>query len=403
METPSADTAPQTEWSGLMYFRIYESSSKGMHHPVRLFNNTRQYAVIKVGLIAVNSDGNVVELTKDDMHNRLTHINYDGGKTLGSDVDDAGWGYTFVEQTEYPWVEEFIPIPPNYPPDGQLPSPPAAGQADRDGVRIAGEQTYTIYVSTSSSAKVRIAARLTLPGTDGEATTTNLGADDEVGFGQDGLFHSSVQAFPVSLDASPDVDYGVTGNDGFLTPHDVGNTDNFFWATEYYLRVSLNGTDLKLKSVGSKAGTQDPFAIYARNYSDPSAKWAYSYVGQPNSSSGYFHAVSPFYSLELDPMKVAQWYRDHGNGEVSADIAKPILWPVAMYNECVGRIVNHSGKRVVIGLIKGSLEARFQKNGGGDCPDARTADLHIRDEYGNDHALRLKFGNTLRQILVEKV
>ena len=376
MNTHSTPKASLADVKQLIYFRVYKTHPGEQQATIKLFSNGNQQCPIKIGLVAADGDGNPIELTDDDVKRALTLIHWDGGAELG---DGDGYATSF-EKNLFTWTEAAIPVAEGHDKHAMREGKKGSGRAPREPV-AADVQTYTLYVAASSGSwGVAAAARFRV--SDTLSFATNSSVDDPDGQGQDGQFNSSVEVFLAESPSLSAADYGAAG--GVVSGRHVGNTNNFFRATEYYLNPTFNGRALPLLSVGAAAseGGASPagaFGIYMHGGAFDEVKWGISYYSQPGNADAESSSLpmAPLYSVDifLDEKKQS----------------KAKYLPLSMYSQCVGRIEGANPNRVVIGMLTGNLDGEFEDSLGRLVPDMGSTRLHILDAYGNDHALSLSY------------
>ena len=357
----------------LTYFRIYKTQPSEQFGTIKLFSNGNQQCPIKVGFVAADAAGNPIILSDADAKKALKLIHYDDGTALGDDGD----GYTFsFDKNTFTWNESAIPVRQ----DGR----PEASQALHD-VSAADIQTYTLYVSANPGSSVlAVAARFDVTST--LFFTTHSSVDDPDGQGQDGQFNSSVEvllAEPPFLSAT---DFGAASN-GVVAGRKVGNSNYFYWATEYYLDPKLNGRALPLHSVGATASTTNAFGFFTHGGVFAKVKWAISYYGQPGS------ATADTAGLPMTPLSTVDVALADGSPRVEYS-------PSSMYDTCVGGIQGPNKNRVVIGILKGNLGGEFKDALGAYISDVDSTTVHIMDAYGNDHTLSLSYDATADELTI---
>jgi hypothetical protein len=366
MKTHSDSTASLADVQQFTYFRIYKVNANEQHGQIALFSNGNQQCPIKVGLVAADAAGNPIALTQAEVEGALELIHYDDGTALGGGGDGYTWSFV---KNRFTWSEAAIPV---------RHGGSDASRANPDSSPT-DAQIFIVYVSASeASSGLPVAARFAVNST--LFFTTNSSVDDPSGEGQDGQFNSSVEvllADPPYLSAA---DFGADSS-GAIRGRKVGNSENFYWATEYYLEPRLNGRALPLLSVGASASTTDAFGFYTHGGFFDSVKWGISYYSQPGSSTAEASGLpkAPLHSVE-----VAAQGSESGSPQIT-------YFPATMYATCVGSIQGANANRVVIGILKGNLDGEFNNKSGDTVPDVGSTTMHILDAYGNDHALSLSY------------
>jgi hypothetical protein len=397
----------------LTYFRIYKTHPSEQHGTIALFSNGNQQCPMKVGLVAADAVGNPITLTQAEVEKALGLIHYDSGAALG----DRGDGYTtsFVKN-RFTWTESAIPVRERHETEPVRDATTEALRAPHDLPPV-DAQTYTVYVSASVNAQgLAVAAQFNVNST--LFFTTNSSVDDPNGQGQDGQFNSSVEvllAAPPFLSAT---DFGAASN-GVVAGRKVGNSDFFFWATEYYLDPKLNGRALPLLSVGASASTTDAFGFYTHGDFFSTVQWGISYYSQPGSAVAEASGLpkGPLYAVDVaaqrssatgnggastvttsihsdgDVDRVTTTVHFGGRGLAHGEFGAPRISyrPPSMYSDCVGSIQGANPNRVVIGILKGNLAGQFKDISGGIVTDVASTTMHILDAYGNDHSLSLSY------------
>lgn len=377
MNTHPAPKASLADVRQLTYFRVYKTHPSEQHGTIKLFSNGNQQCPIKIGLVAADNDGNPLALTEADVRSALTAIHYDGGAALGS---DDGYKSSF-DKNNFTWTEAAIPVRNRHEKECTRDGKTEASRALHD-VAAADIPTYTLYVSASpGSSGLAVAARFQV--SDTLFFTTDSSVDDSDGQGQDGQFNSSVEvllAEPPYLSAT---DFGASSA-GAVSGKKVGSSEYFYWATEYYLNPKLNGRALPLLAVGANAsaGGDDPAGAFGFHtyggFFEP-VKWGISYYSQPGGTKPQTGSlpVAPLHSIEVNSKAPAS--------------PQTTYVPSSMFEACVGSIQGANPNRVVIGILKGNLEAQFKNSLGGDVSDVSSTTMHILDAYGNDHAVALSY------------
>lgn len=399
----------------LTYFRIYKTNPSEQHGTIKLFSNGNQQCPIKVGLVAADADANPITLEQSDVEDALKLIHYDGGATLG---DGDGYAISFDKNT-FTWTEAVIPSIPTQ-------SGTTESSAALDDPSVPNVQIYTIYVTASAgSSGVAVAARFDV--TSSLLFTTNSPVDDPDGQGQDGQFNSSVEtllADPPFLSAT---DFGASAN-GVVAGRKVGNSNYFYWATEYYLEPKFNGRALPLHSVGNSDLISPAFGVYTHGDFFGNVKWGISYYSQPGSKEADPNSmgVHPLYavdvaatrsgtpghggistvtttlqsSAEVDSVTTTVRFGSRDAGAATPGTPQAQYRPHTMYTNCVGSILGANANRVVIGVLKGNLDGQFKNMEGRTLADAPSTTLRIVDAYGNNHDLSLSYDAIVDELTI---
>jgi hypothetical protein len=421
MNSHTDGTSKLADVRSLLHFRIYKTTQGGQHEQIALFRNGRQQCPIKVAIIAADIDGEVVDLTEDEVYGALNLIRYDDGATIGAD-------YTVARlKNDFEWDEKVISA------SGRILREPAQDhdqRASRPAAEVTPQAapTYTLYVSAVPKAEdVDIAASLAIP--DYMTFVTNSDADDEDGNGDEGQFNSSVELLLSDSPYLTPADFGAAAN-GILAGTKVGEWNtNFFWANEYYINPKFNGRTLKLHSVGAQVSETEnsdgtkvcsangDFGLYAYGDFFGTVKWGISYFGTPGSTTPSGQSVNDLDRIELGSRRSATRERARSldikthvsaddyvqsvtttvhlgqNASASGTGATPLITytPETMFNTCCGSIRGAKANRVVIGLLKGNLSATFSNSSGGEIAEVTSTTFHILDAYGNDHSLSLLY------------
>jgi hypothetical protein len=409
MNTRPYATASLADVKQLTYFRIYKTNPNEEHGTIKLFSNGNQQCPITVGLIAADADANPITLTQAEIKQAVTLIFYDDAAELGD-----GYAASFTAN-DFEWTESAIPAESQRPGDATRGSNAAPNQDSAHGSPQA-IQTTTLYVSAIPGSSVRsLAARFEV-NPDLYFTTSPV-ASGTARQARDGDFDSSVEvllAEPPFLSAT---DFGAASS-GVVTGKKVGDTTTYFyWATEYYLNPKLNGRALPLRSVGASKGKTDAFGFYVYGDFFASVQWGISYFSQPGKTVASGLPMAPLSWIDVGSQRsnaghragaatvttsvradgdvdsitttVRMGGRDAARGRHGSPQTKYL--PKDMFDECVGSIQGANANRVVIGILKGNIEAAFKNTSGGTTPEVSSTTMHIMDAYGNDHVLSLSY------------
>jgi hypothetical protein len=234
-------------------------------------------------------------------------------------------------------------------------------------------------------------------GNNGLLVTTSPTVADSNGGARDGQFDSAVEvllAKPPILSAS---DYGAVN--GVVQGTKVGRNDYFYKTFEYYLDPKLNGLALPLDSVGANAsiGNRPPaglFGFYTHGSFLATVRWGISYYSQPGSNVAEPDCLPlhPLHKLIQEPIKTSS----PGESEPS----QIPDYPHEMYETCVNGIVGAKQTRIVIGILKGTLNRRFRSLLYLPVPDVSSTTMHILDRYGNSHSLTLSYDATADELKI---
>ncbi len=391
-DSPMNNPSVKATWAQVLYFRIFKDFGQETQPArVKVFNNERQQCQVKVAIVVQDAAGNPVELPEADFQ-KLELIDYGSGQPL-----PAGWQ---VSRTpgEYTWDEAIIPD------TAEAGSPAARSEhADDDAAgRLLNRREQRqmrqaiFYVSTRSTSRMQIAARIPLPGGGAYATTNTVWISDPDGLGdKNGNFNSSVLVTPTAFPSLPITSYGEFDTSGNLMAHRVGDTSNFFLAEEHYVFVNLNGRELALKSVSASTTAPTGFAVYTHGDAFDTFKWGISYYGQPNASAPEHLPLPPLRWFQLTVASEDRAPEERESRQSNYD-------PLTMFRNSAGSIVGRSNTRVVIGLILGILQGRFVNINSSVVPDVNATTLHMLDVYGNYHSLNLTFGAKANQLKISR-
>lgn len=369
-------------WAQVARFRVYKNSMQENHARIKVFNNNRQRFPVRVLIEVQDANGNPVPFPAVDVW-KIQLIDYATGQLLPSD-----WPVS-SSNGDYIWDESIIPDTPeaDSPPDGlEQVADGAVGQLFEEEEKRSQPYLLTFYVSTSSTRRTPIAARVRLP-TSNEvyATTKSAWVTDPDGHGDgNGNFNSSVVAVPTPFPSLDIANYGQLDSNGNLMATRVGNTNYFFLAQEHYLFVNLNGRELPLRSVSASKTERVGFSVYKTGNPTDTILWGISYYAQPYASLPE--------NLPLPPLR---WMQRPVYPNTRYD-------PFDLFTQAAGTIMVRSDKRVVIGLIIGLLSGQFVDMYWRKLPEVPRTTLHILDIYGNYHSLTLYFGARANELKISK-
>jgi hypothetical protein len=374
----------------LIYFQIYNTNPNEQFGTVALFSNGNQYCRIRVGVIAADATGTPVNLSIGELRAAVSLIFYDDPRPLGDGyATSPDW-----EGGRFEWDETAIPV--SYAQTESARRRSKAAPPAHAGISPAAAQVLEFYVCAAPGSVSRMLAAQ-FKGINGLLVTTSPTVADSNGPGRDGQFDSGVEvllAKPPTLSAA---DYGAVN--GVIHGTKVGRDDYYYKTFEYYLDPKLNGLALPLRSIGANASVGgDPpagaFGFYTHGSFSATVRWGISYYGQPGSTD-YESAALPVYPLYLlfqEP--IASDFR--GEHEPSQRPDSPHL----MFFTCIGKLVGANRTRVVIGILKGTLNRLFRSLQGSPVTDVNSTTMHILDAYGNSHSLTLSYNATADELRI---
>jgi|GEM_PF-1848995 len=390
------------------YFRIYKTSSDEIQPAdINVFGNTRQQASLTVEFTALGENGNVVTVAETDIWKWLVLVDYGTHEKIpfsDSFANHPAWLASSKSQG-YDWNDSIFARAGTA---SQETDPAPGAESTREEVTPFA-QRVTFHVSTSSTDFKRIAVAFLKPDAVQEpgkdliviARTDNASINDPDGRGDGkGGFNSSVRVVGRSM-ASVSILYGDEYGNATLTPRNVGNQNNFFWATEHRVGVFYDMRPVAVRSASKSAfqpgATPDSFSIYQLAASPfDKEKWSLSYFAQPGSSTPQQIPTPPLRYVAIN-------FRDAENmPEENTDVGelRTNYDPGQMYKDCVGTIESSSSTYVVIGLLTGNLAGTFLDANQRVLDAQNSSPFYMLDAYGNDHRVTLAFDGNVKAIRV---
>lgn len=306
MNTYTDDGIKADKPARIDYFRIYKTSSVEIQPAdINIFGNTRQQARLTVEFTALGENGNVVTVTEADIWKWLVLVDYGTHEKIpfsDSFSNHPAWLASSKSQG-YEWNDSIFARAGTASQEAD-PAPDAKSTQEE---LTPFAQRVTFHVSTSSTDFKRIAVAFLKPDADQDpgkdliaiARTDNASINDPNGYGDGkGGFNSSVNVVGKSL-ASVSIRYGDENGNATLALKNVGNQNNFFWATEHLVGVFYDARPVAVRSASKSAfqpgATPDSFSIY-RLAASPfdREKWSLSYFAQPGSSTAQQIPTPPY-------------------------------------------------------------------------------------------------------------
>ncbi|QWT21841.1 hypothetical protein KPL74_07490 [Bacillus sp. NP157] len=361
------DTTLATPLSGVSFnfLRIFREGSEYVRPKFYIFSNGRQACKIRVEFLAVEN-GMPRELTPAEIFNSFKLISYSGGNLLGSGKYTA-WKVWKIP-SPYVWNENLVMT---------FAAPMAAGEADERrvkdvGVRATGTQVFDFWVMTEVAESLRVAVAFidengsVIASTNWDLPGIEEGSDRGDGFGK---FNSSVNIIGTKFNQPDIAYYGRKWSDDRhrLLDTRVKGSNNSLRSYEQLITLTYEKTVFHWVSMSD--GGLAKFSLWNDEGKAPSgAEWCITYVYQPRSKIvGYSDSL----------------------GCLLAGASHAFRWSIPELMDEYAVSNTHDTSALVIGMVLSDEHLQIYDRNVARLPSRRSADLLLRDEFGNDHKIRL--------------
>lgn len=369
-------------YSRIDFLKIFKPGDGAIRPNVYFFGNGRQQCRIGVEFLAINSSGQAVTLSPQQIATDLKLVSYNGGAQLGSESLNF-WGVV-TTANQYVWNETLA----------KMFSPLGAG--DRKGTiqpvpADNGHQVVYFYVTCAVVESLRVAVEVMRDGVTSIAQTywEHVKEDDGRGDGN-GKFNSSVLLNGVAFVRPAITDYQtkLPGENHKLQDYIVkGSSGKGLRTYEQYISLSYKGFAFHWKRAVIKGLLGEPypgFSVWNSNgQTSNGTEWALTYVIQPGETS---------YRYASTRMKYLVDGKDNGKRSEMEEFLKahaPSAKAPATDKILIGQIMSNDHWQI--------------SNGSSVIHEHRSENLYLMDESGNEHYLRLYLpdGNHFNYVAID--
>jgi hypothetical protein len=364
---PTSHAIPAAEWVEIAFLRIFKEGDASTRPRAYVFSNTRQQCMVKVEFLALDAAGKAAHLTEADIARHVSLIQYAGGQQLGTG-SSSQWRYG-QSHGGYVWLESLVknlePTAVDVPDDA-----PAPAKQPRES----GTQVATFYVSTGAAETQRVAVEITRSSGASIAKSNWSGVAEGDGYGDgNGKFNASVDLFGVRFRQPPAAAYGRKrdGDPHLLKDYlVVGTPAKGRRSYEQFIELDYAGVRFHWR-YAERADTRSRDICVWNDVGETSngTEWSITYVIQPNERTyRYFSDYLGFLIRGQSPFLESS------------------IWTL-MGTYAPPR--SPSTDWVVIGQVMGDDHYQIHDWNRVRRAEARSRNLVLMDEFGNEHFIRL--------------